>query len=502
MVNKLRKRKVDTSSEKRILTGLIVSTRFIQEVIPLLRLEYFQNAFVRTVTEWVLDFYESYEVAPFDHIQDIFASRQDELKEGDSDLFKKLLTNISKKYELDKGLNIDYIRDQTVAFFKKRELEIRKNNIQILLDKNDLDGAEEQILEYTKVAVVTSEWINPFEEKYINEVFEHKERMFNFPGELGKFLGGFDRGWLVGITAPFKRGKTFTLQEFAVSGIQQGLNVAFLSLEMHRKASNERLYKRLAGIGDSDGGDAVYPCFDCLANQDGSCNKAERTNSFILLNGDGDKPKFDSSLPYKPCIYCRENDPSEYMVAWWKEILNRPAYNQINITKQIMALRKKYKHKYKFIRYPRFSADIDDIKRDLDMLERSKDFIPDVIIIDYADILKTEKGVSDTTAIDVIWKELSRLAGERHALTVTAAQTTRGALDKKQVKQSDTSLWIGKLAHVDAMITLNQLDYEKKEGIMRVSKMAHRYDDFNEDSNCVILQKLGFGQVHLDSERL
>lgn len=501
MTHKLRRVHVSSAIEKRILTSMIVSTQFNQEIVHLLNLDYFTNSFIRKVARWCVDFFQSYEVAPFNHIQDIFNEKQVELADEDSDLIQKILIDISKKYELDQGLNVGYSVDQALRFFKERELQITHGNIGILLEKGDVDGAEEQINSFTKIAKVASGWIDPLDAKYVDEVFEKESEMFKFPGQLGEFLGGYQRGWLVAIAASFKKGKSFFMQEIAIAAMQQRLKVAFFSLEMYRAASNERIYKRLLGAGAEEEGSAVYPCFDCAYNQDGSCNKSERTNG-IPLTTNGAKPTFSYNNKYTPCTYCRTKCPEDYKLAWWKEVIERPAFNKTNVQNHIEAMAKLHRNSYQFKNYPRFSANTSDIIRDLDILEQTDAFVPDVIVIDYADILRPEDSgpTTGTEQLDNTWKSLARLAGERHALIVTASQITRSGMDKKQVKAGDLASWIGKLGHIDVFSSLQQTPEEKKDGIMRVGLLAHRYRDFDENNNCMILQKLDYGQVCLDSE--
>jgi hypothetical protein len=480
---------------------MIVSTQFLQEVVHLINFDYFQNSYIRKVARWCTEHYDRYEVAPFDDITNIFRNKKIELQEDDADLVEKLLMNISTKYSFNTGINVPYQVDQTLLFFKKRELEITNSNIGILLDKNDIEGAEDQINNFAKISKITSGWIDPFETRYIDELFVKEPGLLKLPGDLGKFIGPLNAGWLVAVAAGFKLGKTFFMQELAVLAIQQQLRVAFFSLEMYRAASNERLYKRLTGYGTEEGGETIYPCLDCESNQDGSCTKPERTNKLPLMKG-GAKPLFSNSLKYKPCTVCRKISPKDYRIAWWKEEIKRPAFNKRNITKHISALERIYNNNYRFKSYPRFSANTSDIIRDLDILERSEGFVPDVIVIDYADILKAEDSsvTSGVEQLDNTWKSLARLAGERRALVITASQITRAGMDKKQVKASDLASWIGKLAHIDVFASLQQTQDEKKDGVMRVGLLAHRYADFNENDNCVILQKLDHGQACLDSQ--
>ena len=102
MANQLRRRKVDSATEKNILTAMIVSTQFLQEVVHLINFDYFQNSYIRKVARWCVEHYERYEVAPFDDITTIFRNKKLELQEDDADLVEKLLTNISTKYSFNK----------------------------------------------------------------------------------------------------------------------------------------------------------------------------------------------------------------------------------------------------------------------------------------------------------------------------------------------------------------------------------------------------------------
>lgn len=503
---KLKSRRINTYTEKRTITALIVSTEFLQQVEHLIQFTYFQSHYTKTIAKWCMEFYEVYGKAPFENIQDIYEQRIGELKEEEADLVKYLLLDINKKYEFDKGINVPYVLDKTIEFFKKRELEITTGNMQILLDKNDLEGAEAQIAQFNKIAKVSANWVASLSPEgmpeRVREIFAEDNRLFQMTGDVGKYMGSMDRGWLVAIAAAFKRGKTFYLQEIAVEAVFKKLKVAFISLEMHEKDSHERLFKRIVGVGDTYGGDDTFPCFDCYLNQADTCDRPERPTQIQLLDEDGVKPDFDPNSEYLPCTHCKD-DPKlkrEFVVDTWWEVIKRPPFNETQVVKHMTSVGNMYGKYFMFKKYPRFSASVSDMMRDLDTLERMEGFIPDVIIIDYADILKAEDtNASSTEQLDATWKTLSRLAGERHALVITASQVNRGALNKKQTEAGDLAMWIGKLGHVDAMYTLNQTNPEKNRGVIRVGTMVKRFDEFDPERDCMILQKLKHGQFCLDS---
>jgi len=260
----------------------------------------------------------------------------------------------------------------------------------------------------------------------------------------------------------------------------------------------ERIFKRITGTGSDD---VAYPVFDCYLNQADLCSKKERVNQIKLLDPDGKKPPWHPKMQYRVCDWCRTNDPQTYEMATWREEIHRPAFEFTNVLKKVEAFKRVHKNSFRIRSYPRFSANVSDLEKDLNVLERSEGFIPDIIIVDYADILKPEiSGLMGVEKEDQSWMNLGRLAMERHCLLVTGTQATREALDVKNVGQKHTARWIGKLGHVDVMLSLNQTEEEKERGEMRIGIMEHRHQFFLENKHVTILQKPDMGQVHLDSQ--
>ena len=502
MTFKLKRKRVDTSIEKRILTGMIVSKEYLREIHPLIDMSYFQSSFARTVTEWILDFYDAYEEVPFKHIQDIYAQKKEKMEEEESNIIAKLLTNISQKYEADSTINVPYLVDQTEQYFKRRELEITSDNLKALLSEGDIQGAEIQIEKFRKVQKLTSNWVNPFDDKVINEAFAQDDTtFFQFPGQLGVFLKNFEREWLVGVAGPFKRGKTFFAIECAIIGILSGLRVVFFSLEMPARQINKRIYRRLTAFGNEEGA-YRYPMFDCELNQTGECINPNRTNSITLVDEDGELPAYDPESNYNTCTYCRDNKINDYRVATWFEMIRRPEFSVHEVGNTLKAFQKRFKNLLRIKAYPKFTANISDMMRDLDILEHTEEYVPDLIIVDHADITSAEEShISGVEKEDRTWIALAQMAGMRKALVIAPTQVTKDAMEARQVTSKHTARWVGKLGHVDAMIALNQTSEEKEMGVMRISFMVHRHEDFFEEANCIVLQNLALGQVNLDSER-
>ena len=508
------KQKVDTSIEKRIIVGMIVSKPFLYEIREMLDINYLQSSFTQRIARWCIDFFDTYEEAPFTHIQDVYNKERLSLPLEESQLIGNLLTSLSDKFEQEKDLNVDYLVGDTIYLCTKRQLEITISNASEFLARgteDDIKAAQDEIMNYMQIAKSTSTWVNPFDEKEIEKVFREKaETFFKFPGQIGDFLGNMEREWLIGISAPFKRGKTWFLEEFGIIGMLSGLRVAFFSLEMKDTQIEDRIYKRLMSTSD-EGGIFIYPCFDCKKNQFGLCTMNERENFVPLVEGydptdedalEPELPEYDSESDYKPCTYCRGKHYDQYEKATWYVEYDRPAYTQGSVSRTMAAFKRQYGSYFRIKAFPKFSANVDDIERELNVLERTQGFIPDMILVDMVDTLMPQKqNMQGVAKEDEAWMCLARLGGKRKALIVTPTQVSKEALEATQLTQMHTARWVGKLGHVDGMITLNQTPEEKRRGVMRVGMMAHRHEDFDEGDSVTILQQLTLGQVNLDSER-
>jgi replicative DNA helicase len=506
----LREFKTETTVEKQVLTAFIVSNDLLHDFADMTKPEYFESSYIREVVRWTLDYYRKHQEAPRTYIQQIFDYKvaDKKIEAPHAHLIEQLLTELSTQFEVQNDVNVEYHAEIIEGYFKKRELEITLNHVRSLIDEDRVDDAEVTMVGYSKIARTFEDFVNPFDEDVIRQTFEERNNdFFSFPGQLGEFLGGFERGWLVGLSGPFKRGKTWYAQEFAVQAMLSFRKVMFFSLEMSKKQMNERLYKRLTATGD-EAGAYQYPIFDCKYNQTNRCMRPERENRMGLNQafeeGEWEEipPDFIPNSPYQVCTACRRSPDLDnlYFPAVWYEQRRRPEYDERRIALKLKNLQMYFPYlQYKC--YPRFSANVEDIKRDLKMIEYLHNFIPDVIVVDYADILRPEDGLIDGfQKEDRTWIALSQLAMERNCLVVTPTQVTKAGQDATQVGVKHQARWVGKLGHVDAMMALNQTEKEQNKGIMRISQIAHRHEKFSPSHNCIVLQNLDLGQPHLDSE--
>lgn len=495
-------RKVVTSSvEKQIITAMIVSTKFLAKVSLIIDLDFFVNEYAQIIGKWTLEYYAVYKKAPQENIQQIYEAHKSNIDKAAADLISTYLVNISDSYLDADGMNDDYVYDNALAYFDRRDMELRMQKAQGLLLVGKDDEAKSVLTAKTMLNKAVGGWETVFDKEAIIQTYNEEDRtVFSMPGALGEMIGPIQQGWFIAVLGGFKIGKSFSLQEFAVSALTHRKRVAFFSLEMGIDDCRKRFYSRITGKGGE--GDFLFPVFDCLKNQTGSCPKSyHRTNTVTLRASVKDKLEYNPV--YAPCTYCRTNSPKDYIPETYFQPLTVKKPSLKRMIKDISSFESMYGDKILFRAFPRFSASVDDLRAALDALELQDSFIPDVVVVDYADILRPSKGVSNKEpryGIDDIWKNLSALAAERRCIVITASQGNRGSLKKVQKEEADVAEWIGKIGHVDMFIALNQTPMEKKKGVLRYSLLAHRHKDFNPMDNVIVLQHLKTGQACLDSE--
>jgi len=139
--------------------------------------------------------------------------------------------------------------------------------------------------------------------------------------------------------------------------------------------------------------------------------------------------------------------------------------SQPTLQSKLEELKKKFKESLVIKEYPTYGCSVSMIEENLDSLASKYDFKPDMIITDYADIMRPEEK-SDIRRFDLeeIYGGLRRIAGERNMAVVTASQGNRASLSKKVVTIADLSECYAKAFIADIIISMCQtLEEEEKE---------------------------------------
>jgi replicative DNA helicase len=150
--------------------------------------------------------------------------------------------------------------------------------------------------------------------------------------------------------------------------------------------------------------------------------------------------------------------------------------------KKMNRLKDKTKGKLIIKEYPTASAGSGNFRHLLNELKMKKDFIPDVIYIDYLNIcsssrLKYGANVNSYTYVKAIAEELRGLAVEYNVPIFSATQTTRSGFTNSDVGLEDTSESFGLPATADFMFALISTDELHALNQMMVKQLKNRYSD-------------------------
>ena len=150
--------------------------------------------------------------------------------------------------------------------------------------------------------------------------------------------------------------------------------------------------------------------------------------------------------------------------------------------KKIEKLKGKTKGKIIIKEYPTASASAMHFKNLLGELKLKRNFVPDIIFIDYLNICTSSRiragaNVNSYTYIKSIAEELRGLAVEHDVPIVSATQTTRTGFTSTDIGLEDTSESFGLPATADFMFALISSEEMEELNQMLVNQLKNRYND-------------------------
>lgn len=423
--------KVDISVESRILGELITSGELLGKIRTIVDPTLFESPISRVVGQWVLDYYDRMQDAPGKAISDIFIARGSELNDADRELVHAFLKNCSASW---KPTNVKYAEDVASRFFQQRSLDRLSDSLKSKAGSGNIDAAQRLIAEYVKPEVVHSRSISLLNgTKHIQHAFQNEdEELFALRGGMNRLVGGpLCRGELVAFLAPPKSGKTWWMIDTAIVALTRGQKVLFVSLEMTEDQMIRRFWESLSGCSRF-GGTVEGSAFEDAGNGKYNLVLGERTTTRVDLTDEG-----------------IQRIQSRYL-----------ALNDDNL---------------KFRCYPTGTLTLQKLQSELKVIEVFEHFIPDVIVIDYADIMALPPGKEKRHQLDSLWMGLKGISNERNILVVTASQTGRETVGgKRDADESNIAEAVSKVNHVNRMITINRSKKDKQMCIYRMSCQTMR----------------------------
>lgn len=504
--------------ERKIIIGLITDTDFLKEFEEEWNPEYIEGRAAKLLSAWCWEYYKKYKEAPMQDIESIYITK---LRQGlDEDLANEIEEDIlpSLNEEYEKGTDNIYLIDETRAFFKERQIQIHTDSLTYLLDKGEIKEAQTQIDKFeikTKVENVGLDLSSPESLMVVRQAFDQTfQNVIKFPGALGEFWNNqLVRGGLVSLLGIEKRGKTFWLLEFMMLAYRQKRKVAFFQAgDMTEAQQIVRIGVYLAQRSNLEQyiGVRHIPQMDCIHNQKDTCNKKVRECNFGLfgeeMNTRDEITKEDlveaceSNPDYKPCYNCTEWKTSKWGTPWLSKQTIRKPLTKTAAVREWEKFFIKAGRSIKLSTHDNGTLTVTGIEKVLDKWERD-DFVPDVVLVDYGDLLVPEIKGDFRHQEDHKWKRLRGLSQKTNALWIVPTQADADGYDKNTLTMKNFNEDKRKNAHVTAMYGLNQdKDGREKEiGIMRINEIVVRDGDFHPSHQVYVLQHLAIGRPHLGS---
>lgn len=442
---------------KQILSGLILSDSFISKLHNKITPQDFDNKPAQIIVKWCFDFFVKYNKAPRQHIEDMLEDEESKYSEEDLELVRILLETLD--FELSEGfeseLNLDFILDRTQEEFQKKSLEQLVETIQNhieLATPQALQEAVKLVQNYSQLELTTQNGFDLLSNiDKVNETFEYENKpLIQFPGEFGKMVNPFlSRESFIAIFGPEKRGKSWVLMEFAFRAYTQKRNVAYFEAGDN---SERQLLRRF------------YSRFSATPMYKHQCGVIQVPKEIQYMGND----VYD--ITYKSII---ANEPlsSAHALEGLKRWKNKVrSHNKIKISTHINT-----------------TLTPSMIRSQLNHWMKEEGFIPDVLVIDYVDIMATDSTQGEYRhQVNDIWKRLRALSQEFHLCLITGTQADALSYKTKTLSMDNFSEDKRKNAHVTGMLGLNQTPDEKLQNIMRLNWVVLREGEYSPNSTVAI----------------
>ncbi|OQA09451.1 MAG: hypothetical protein BWY66_00550 [bacterium ADurb.Bin374] len=346
--------------------------------------------------------------------------------------------------------------------------------------------------------------------------------LFLLDGEVGRLLNRRLKPGNFGvILADQKIGKTTSLMTVALAAARHEPTLFISTGDEDEEELNGRVATNLTcmAVEPEYAGTFGVPVPDCAHNAAGTCpiNKSGvprqvkdwkvmvegGVTPLDVVNGTADGCRAIDGGPYAPCCRCfptNDGTPEDMerrknwkSAVWWRR-LDVPLVDRETLRETKKRFRLECAMaggKLKIAPCSSGTLTVQGLYDLLEMLDRTENFVPRVIVLDYADLMKQEQGRDsdkDHDGMRRIWEGLSALRTKLKILLITATQTNRtsdGAetLTRRMIgrstKAADNCTW---------MVTINQTVQERRAHVMRMSMLYARKGAFDVEHQALCCQ--------------
>ena len=431
----------------------------------------FENQIYRHIAEAAVKHIDEFKEPPGEQLSDIL----EEYRAAATPRRRALIIDTLRKiHATSKGLNSAYVLSRLADFVRERKLKLGVITAMQALQAGRVDDAEIVI------------------RNVLNERIETFDPGLQFwdPAQALRFFDTTDQSLPLNIKAldaarvgpapqelftfiaPTGKGKTWFLLHVAKQAVKLRKKTVFVSLEM----SEERLSQRFV---------QAWFSYEKRMPRDATGNSVDHSSVCRFLTDTNNKTGLKTLRGIDRQQLVRPTLDGEKARAALAEYIDERGRRVPLIIKQ----------------FPPSSLTMSGLQAYLDSLAQLHHFQPEVLIVDYADLMQ-----HDTTNLRIdlehTYQQLRGLAIERNLAVVTASQANRlgGNDETKLVTLAHVAESMGKVNVADNVITYTQSLKERRYGLARlfVAKARHDVSHFT----VAIAQAYQIGQFCLDDIRM
>ena len=124
--------------------------------------------------------------------------------------------------------------------------------------------------------------------------------------------------------------------------------------------------------------------------------------------------------------------------------------------------------------FPTKRLSVTGLRAFLNQLKNYEDFTPDVLIVDYLELMKTDRDMAEYQGQERLAQELRGVASEYECLVWTATQTNREGKKVNIITDAELADSYGKIRVCDLVFSINQTEQEFDKGAARLYLMKSR----------------------------
>ena len=444
------------SLQENLLTLAVFDTSSLPLLTSTLEVGMFENDFYRNIIREAFQYYKEFKQAPGEHISDLFETHLTrKASEKEANVYERILQQLFHNKD---NVNRDYVLSQLNKFIRQATLKDGITAAHQLVKDGKLDEAETKLSESIHSQIKIFEpglWLTDTQQslKFLTSPVQPYPLGIKPLDDIGF---GPAPGQLLVILAAPNRGKSQFCVHIAKMCAMQRLKVLYISLEMSEEKIAQRFFQSLFAVTKRQG-EVIYTKFDK--------DELDRLSGLRI------------------------------------ESLQRPSLKDEGIEEALRQKMAQFKNRFKIYikRFPTNALSIKGLESYLDGMERFYNFVPDVLLVDYADLLQLDAN-NLRIATGGVYKDLRRIGVERNFAVVSPSQANRLSEDAKVISLKFLAEDYSKAAIADDVVAYCQSSLELRLGLARLFVAKAR--DEEREQTILISQSYKMAQFCVDATQI